>query len=531
MAEKIRKSRYVNDRYRDKANRKQAEEALKASEEKYRSLFTNMTEGFALCEIITDSDGKPVDYRALEVNQAWEKLTGLSAAQVVGKGFREMIPNLEQYWVDSYGKVALTGEPMHLENYNKFTDHWYEIYAYSPEKGYFVSLVQNITERKKAEEELKKHSDELELRVSERTRALEEAGKLAQAERQRLYSVLETLPAYVVLLDKDYRVPFANKFFRERFGESHGKRCFEYLFQKNEACENCESYEPMKTNTPHHWEWLGPDNRNYDIYDFPFRDTDGSQMVMEMGLDITERKRSEEALKELNETLEHRVAERTAELESFSYSVSHDLRSPLRTLDGFSEVVLMEYGDKLDDTGKDYLHRVRKASQTMSQLIDDILKLSRISRAEMHWENVNLSESAESIIEELKSSQSERQVKFVIAPKIIVKGDKNLLQIALKNLLENAWKYTGKCPISRIEFGAIQKDSERVYFFRDNGIGFDMQYANKLFQPFQRLHDDKDYSGSGIGLATTQRVIRRHNGRIWAESEIGKGTTFYFTLE
>jgi signal transduction histidine kinase len=244
------------------------------------------------------------------------------------------------------------------------------------------------------------------------------------------------------------------------------------------------------------------------------------------GQDITDRKVMEEDLR--RRTAELEAANK--ELETFSYSVSHDLRAPLRTLDGFSEIVLMDYGDKLDETGKDYLTRVRKASQTMSQLIDDILKLSRINRAEMHREIFDLSALAESILDELKFSQPERKVELAIDPGILIKGDKDLLSIGLRNLLENAWKFTGKCPVARIELGAILQSNQKVYFIRDNGVGFDIRRSDKLFQPFQRLHDTKEFPGTGIGLATVQRVIRRHGGHIWAESEIGKGTTFYFTL-
>jgi PAS domain S-box-containing protein len=523
--------------FADITERKKAEDALKESEQRYRSLFENMTEGLAHCKMLFQDD-VPIDWIYLDVNPAFEKITKLKGA--AGKNVINLIPHIRESnpeLFEIYGRVSRSGSPEHFESYLPGLGVWLSVWVFSPKRDHFVALFDDFTERKQAEEELKKHRDELELRVSERTKALIEASKLAQAERQRLYSVLETLPVYVILLDKDYRVPFANKFFRERFGESHGKRCYEYLFNRSAACENCESYKVMKTTAPHRWEWLGPDNRNYDIYDFPFKDTDDSLMIMEMGIDITEIKRSEEALKELNETLEHRVAERTAELENankeleaFSYSVSHDLRAPLRSLDGFSQAVLQEYGDKLDDQGRDYLDRVRKSSQNMSDLINDLLKLSRLSRAEIHFQNVNISEIAQSIMEELKNTQSERKAEFILSPGIIVKGDKSLLTIALQNLLGNAWKFTGKCPEARIEFGFKEQNGEKVYFIRDNGTGFNMQYSNKLFQPFQRLHSDKEYEGTGIGLATVQRVIRRHGGRIWAESEKGKGATFYFTL-
>jgi light-regulated signal transduction histidine kinase (bacteriophytochrome) len=242
--------------------------------------------------------------------------------------------------------------------------------------------------------------------------------------------------------------------------------------------------------------------------------------------DITEKLEAEENLRRYATQLEAS----NKELESYSYSISHDLRTPLRTLDGFSEMIIEEYGDKLDETGKSYLNRIRKAGQTMSRLTEDILKLSRITRAEMHRDTVNLSLIAGSIVDELKAAQPERRAQFIITPDITVNGDKALLEILLRNLLENAWKYTSKCSDARIEMGVNFQDSKEVYFIKDNGVGFDMQYKDKLFQPFQRLHTSKDYAGTGIGLATAQRVVRRHGGEIWAESEVDKGTAFYFTL-
>jgi PAS domain S-box-containing protein len=219
------------------------------------------------------------------------------------------------------------------------------------------------------------------------------------------------------------------------------------------------------------------------------------------------------------------------ELEAFSYSVSHDLRAPLRSIDGFSQALLEDYEDKLDEQGKDYLRRVRAATQRMSQLIDDLLNLSRISRTEMHYEEVNLTAIAKAIAAELQKTQPERQVEFVIGENIVARGDSHLLSIVLDNLLRNAWKFTSKHLHARIEFGTIQQDGRLVYYVRDNGAGFDMNYANKLFTPFQRLHKSTEFEGTGIGLATVQRIIHRHGGSVWAEGEVEKGATFYFTLQ
>jgi len=218
------------------------------------------------------------------------------------------------------------------------------------------------------------------------------------------------------------------------------------------------------------------------------------------------------------------------ELESFSYSVSHDLRAPLRIIDGFSQALLKGYPDKLDEQGKHYLERVSSNVQKMGDLIDDLLKLSRLTRSEMKLEMVNMSTLAQSIATELQKAEPERQVEYVITPGLSAKGDEDLLKLVLENLLGNAWKYTGKHPQARIEFGSTKVDRNLVFLVRDDGAGFDMTYADKLFTPFQRLHSVSEFPGIGIGLATVQRIVHRHGGRVWAEGEIEKGTTFYFTL-
>jgi signal transduction histidine kinase len=240
----------------------------------------------------------------------------------------------------------------------------------------------------------------------------------------------------------------------------------------------------------------------------------------------------------LNEALEQRVSERTTqleaankELEAFSYSVSHDLRAPLRSIDGFSQALLEDYGESLDEQAQHYLRRVRAGSQRMAELIDDLLMLSRMTRSEIRLETVALTALAQTIAAELRQVEPEREVKFVIAPDVTVQADRQLIRVALENLLGNAWKFTAKRSAARIEFGiCLQPDGQPAYFVGDNGAGFDMAYADKLFGAFQRLHSPAEFSGTGIGLATVQRIIHRHGGRIWAEGVIEEGATFYFTL-
>jgi light-regulated signal transduction histidine kinase (bacteriophytochrome) len=218
------------------------------------------------------------------------------------------------------------------------------------------------------------------------------------------------------------------------------------------------------------------------------------------------------------------------ELEAFAYSVSHDLRAPLRAIDGFSQAVLEEYGEVLDETGKDYLARLRSASQRMGILIDDMLSLSRVSRVEMTPSPVDLSSIATSIAVELQEREPGRKVEFVIQDDVTALGDPRFLRIVLENALANSFKFTAGHPKARIEFGRSEIDGEDAYFVRDDGAGFDMAYADLLFAPFHRLHSAKEFPGSGIGLATIRRIVARHGGRVWAHGEVDRGATIYFSL-
>jgi signal transduction histidine kinase len=289
-------------------------------------------------------------------------------------------------------------------------------------------------------------------------------------------------------------------------------------------------------DTEVHWR---SDGTSYPVeyWSHPIRRNDEIIGTVVTFVDITDRVKTENELKLYRDELEQRVAERTArltavnrELESFSYSVSHDLRSPLRAIDGFSQALLDEYHDVLDIDGQHYLERVRNAAQRMGSLIDDMLNLSRVTRSEIKHEIVDLTALGWQVIDELQKHEPQRKVEINIMPKISVKGDQSLLHIVLENLLGNAWKYTGEKKSASIEFGTEILDNETVFYIQDNGIGFDMDYANKLFIPFQRLHSAEKFPGTGIGLATVARIIERHSGRIWADASPNQGARFRFTL-
>ncbi len=416
----------------------------------------------------------------------------------------------------------------------------------------FNEMLTQIQERDVA---LQQAHDELEERVIERTQELQqEIGERERVEAAlraselRFRSVVQSANDAIILSDSLGTVIFWNKGAQAIFGYEEAEvlgKPLPFLMPERYRDAHLKGVERYRlTQVP------GAIGKTLELHGLR---KDGSEFPLEISLatwkaggdaffsgilrDITERKRAEGEIRQLNAELEERVQQRTAqleatnrELEAFAYSVSHDLRAPLRSIDGFSRVLLQNYGDALDARGQHYLERVRAGSQRMAQLIDDLLSLSRLTRMEMRRERVDLSALARTVAAELQQSQPERLVDVIIADGLNAWGDGRLLRIVLENLLGNAWKFTGKRPHGRISFGCVSHHATPVYFVNDDGAGFHMSYADKLFGAFQRLHTSSEFEGTGIGLAIVQRVIHRHGGRVWAEGAVDQGATFYFTL-
>ena len=364
----------------------------------YRSLFFEMIDAFALHEIICDEYNNPIDYRFISVNPSFEIMTGLKAHNIIGRTVMEVMPGIEISWIEIYGKVALTGESIHFENYAKELDKFYEVKAYRPALGEFAAIF----------------------------------------------------------------------------------------------------------------------------------------------IDITARKKAEKSLQDLNETLEQQVLERTAqleavnkELEGFSYSVSHDLRAPLRHMIGFVELLNKRLIDKVDEKSQHYLDTISNAASHMGELIDDLLLFSKMGRCEMLNSKVDMKVLVKEVIDTFKCEMDGRVISLNIGVVPFIKGGRNMVGIVLSNLFDNALKFSRNRAQTKIEIGSyinVENKNEVVFYVKDNGVGFDMLYKDKLFTIFQRLHKQQDFEGTGLGLANVQRIILRHGGRTWAEGALNEGATIYFTL-
>ncbi len=475
----------------------------------------NMLEG---CQIIG------FDWRYLYLNDAADKHNRRPKEELLGQKYMDMWPGIEATEVFTVIKRCMEKRSARqMENEFIFPDGTKGCFSLSiqpiPEGVFILSF--DISERKQAEDILQKARDELELQVQQRTAALSQSNMLLQ-------TLLDNMPDQIYFKDIQSRFIKNSKSQAIALGlsdpsETIGKSDFDFFPHARRAyAEEQEIIRSGKPMVDFEERVVWPDGHEtwVSTTKVPLRDKEGSIMgTLGISRDITDRKRNEETLQKTRD-----------ELEAFSYSVSHDLRAPLRGIDGWSLALVEDYGNLLDERGQEYIRRVRSETQRMGELIDDLLQLSRITRAEMRTEPVDLSAIARSIATRLQESEPQRQVDFIIQNDLHAKGDAHLMDVALTNLLNNAFKFTGKIPNAHIEFGSLDKDGQRIFFVRDNGAGFDMAYAKKMFAAFQRMHKASEFPGTGVGLATVQRIIHRHGGRIWAESTVNQGATFFFTL-
>jgi len=395
------------------------------------------------------------------------------------------------------------------------------------------------------------------------------------AEKTKLEAVMTSMDDGVAILDRELRIVYQNRATLEMFGDQVGQTCFHSFLKRESVCNGCPILKSFADGMPHKVEliYATPSETIYlESMATPLKNGQGAIIGgLAVLRNVTERRRAAEEIALLNQTLEERITERTAqlesanealtrevtqrieaqeeistlnrdllertkllettnrELESFSYSVSHDLRAPLRHINSFSAILMEEHRQQLPPEAQNYLQRIGAASSQMGDLIEDLLELSRVTRAQMTSTTINLSNLATSIATMLKESDTGRDARFIIQEGVTVRGDLSLLGLVMQNLLDNAWKYSSREQTAVIEFGLSTVAGVEALFVRDNGVGFDMQYRNKLFVPFQRLHGN-DFKGTGIGLATVHRIVMRHGGRIWAESQLDRGATFYFTI-
>ena len=510
----------------DVTQRKLAAEALRRSQQRMQ-LHVQRTP-LAVIEWNTS-------FQVVEWNPGAEAMFGYSREEMLGRTARTLLPEAQWGPVEQVLRdLAANRGGLRSSNPNLTRDgriiecEWYNTPLIN-EAGEVIgiaSLAQDITERKRMQEALAR-------------------------ERERFLSVLDHLPVMVCLLTPDYHTAFANRAFRQAFGESQGRHCYEYCYGQSKPCEFCQAYRAMETGRPHDWESTTPKGMRIHSFDFPFTDTDGAALILEMNLDVTEQRAAEEKLKQYAAELERS----NAELQDFASIASHDLQEPLRKVLAFGDRLHEHCGPALDETGQDYLRRMQNAAGRMSQLIESLLQYSRVTSRAQPFERVDLAQLMFEVVGDLEQRIGETGAKLRWDVLPIVAADRTQMRQVLQNLLSNALKFQppGQKPEIAVSARRLPPDARRgsgltasepgspqsrepaaascwEIGIHDNGIGFEQQYADRIFRPFQRLHGRQQYAGSGMGLAICRKIVQRHGGTLAVHSEPGAGSTFVITL-
>jgi len=499
--------------------RHKAEAALADRERKYRSLVEAMAEGVAIHELVLDNAGNTVDYRIIDINPAYEKHTGLTREQALGKRSTELYGTAEAPYLDIFAPIALNGGYRDFETYFAPMDKHFRISVFSPAPGQFATIFIDISQNKRQEEELRRSEE-------------------------KFRQLLEHSPIAIAISNYKGELELLNDRFVEVFGYTLAdipdlatwfRRAYPDEFYRREVMEawNADVERPRKSEQPigrREYRVTCKDGREC-ITEFITAVIDGKNLVILN--DVTERKKTLQQIEYLNTALAARAAELESsnrELDAFSHTISHDLRTPLTNICGYTQLMQEMYGDRLDGQARNFLQEIHGATERMDSMIDSLLKFSAVSRQPLTKVRVDLNAVAANVITELQMTAPQRRVQFITSRRAYVQGDPTLLRIVMANLLGNAWKYTAKRESTIIRFDVTERDGKKVYSIRDNGVGFDKKLAEQIFTPFHRLHKAEDFQGTGIGLATAQRIIHRHGGEIWAEAEVDKGATFFFTL-
>ena len=529
---------------RDITERLQKAEELQDSELRFRLLFENMAEGVALHEMIYNDKGIPVDYRIIDVNNAFEKFTNIPALRARGALASEVYETDNPPYLAEYNEAVLSGKPIFFETFFTAMEKDFSISVISPKQGFFATIFlditrykQNVTASLNLLETSERSRNDL-LSILEDQMQAQEALKDSSKKWQTTFDGMRDS---VFLLDTDGMILQTNKISQQILGKKEeeiiGHYCYEVMHNNSSCIDGCPLVRMKQTNQRETMV-LSTDGKWFEIIVDPILDDDNNLTgAVHLICDITERMEVQEKIRKLYEELEQRILDRTVqleasnkELEAFSYSVSHDLRAPLRHISGYVEMLNRHFHDSLPGKGKHYLDTIADSAHQMGILIDDLLQFSRTGRQEMQRLDLDMNAVLQEALKIIQQELSGRSIEWVITELPHVNGDYNLLRLVWTNLLSNAVKFTRGKNEARIEAGFREENKEYLFFVRDNGVGFDMRYAQKLFGVFQRLHSSEEFEGTGIGLANVRRIILKHGGRTWAEAELNKGATFYFTL-